>query len=66
MGVFGAVQDAPPPTPELDIVPGPAPGKTHGPIPLRGDEEDCFQGVVRGQQHSHAASVADDRCADLE
>jgi len=33
---------------------------------LRGDEEDDLQGVVRGQQHSHAAGVADDSCADIE
>jgi len=34
--------------------------------PLRGDEEDGLQRVVRGQQHPHATGVADDGHADLE
>jgi len=33
---------------------------------LRGDEADGFQGVVRGQQHPHAAGVADDCSSYLE
>jgi len=44
MGVFWAVQDAAPPTPELDIVPGPAPGKTHGPSRCTAMRKTAFKG----------------------